>query len=331
MSLLKEINYTDYLADQVNAKEYKYVKSNIEEYNYLNESFEPEDNAKAMLPQRALEEIDKLYAENIFYLRKQPWADLLIKRIRKDVKRGFCQIIDIQPSMFIKFMRMIRPVLSLFSKAHIFTQTLNNLDSFYETTLGGCYIPSINRMYVVYRYINKTKFNLDTFKILLHEYCHYYAYRRHKEYVELFKGMCLKFYTSLVENVCTLVQNGNFDKETKIKLITIIMDGAFNYKSSRTSLRKMFNRLWDTNEEFANMYFQLLLSRRDYHKDSDMFSIAEEVLTKAYKAIGNDEIVNHIHRFNFSYQEFYCADEVVAIMSYYKPNTRPYLEMLRSL
>ena len=109
------------------------------------------------------------------------------------------------------------------------------------------------------------------------------------------------------------------------------MDGAFNYKSSRTSLRKMFNKLWDTNEEFANMYFQLLLSRRDYHKDSDMFSIAEEVLTKAYKAIGNDEIVNHIHRFNFSYQEFYCADEVVAIMSYYKPNTRPYLEMLRSL
>ena len=331
MSILKEIDYTEYVADKINENEFKFVKKNIEEYNYLNESFDPEDNAKAMNPQNALEEIDRLYAENIFYLRKQPWADLLIKRIRKDVKKGFCQIIDVQPSMFIKFMRMIRPVLSLFSKAHIFTQTLNDLDNFYETTLGGCYIPSINKMYVVYRYIDKTKFNLDTFKILLHEYCHYFAYKRHKEYVELFKDMCLKFYTSLVENICATFQNHKVSRETRIKIIAAIMDCAFNYKSNRNNLKKFLNRLWDIDSKFADTYFHLMLARRDYWKNDTYFTLAEELLIKAYRSLGNDEIVNHIAKFNFSYQELYCADEIVAIMSYYKPNTKPYLEMLRHL
>ena len=228
-------------------------------------------------------------------------------------------------------MRMIRPILSLFSKAHIFTQTLNDLDSFYETTLGGCYMPSTNKMYIVGKYIDKTRLNLDTFKVILHEYCHYYADKKHKEYIEIFKSMCLKFYTSLVENICNSIQDKTFDKETKIKLIATIMDGAFNYRLNRKRLRTMLSRLWDINNYFADAYFKMLFARRDYVKDNPMYTLAEEVLINAYKSIGNDDIVNHIHKFNFSYQEFYCADEVVAIMSYYKPNYKPYLEMLRSL
>ena len=109
------------------------------------------------------------------------------------------------------------------------------------------------------------------------------------------------------------------------------MDGAFNYRLNRKRLRTMLSRLWDINNYFADAYFKMLFARRDYVKDNPMYTLAEEVLINAYKSIGNDDIVNHIHKFNFSYQEFYCADEVVAIMSYYKPNYKPYLEMLRSL
>ena len=331
MSLLKEIEYSDYIADKVNLSEYNYIKTNINEYNYLNESFDPIDNIKSLDPKEAIEVINNLYEKNYLYLKKQPWADLLIKRIRKDVKRGFCQLVSVQPTVFIKFMRMIRPVLSLFSKAHIFTQTLNDLDSFYETTLGGCYMPATNKMYIVGKYIDKTRLNLDTFKVILHEYCHYYADKKHKEYIEIFKSMCFKFYTSLVENICNSIQDKTFDKETKIKLIATIMDGAFNYRLNRKRLRTMLSRLWDINNYFADAYFKMLFARRDYVKDNPMYTLAEEVLINAYKSIGNDDIVNHIHKFNFSYQEFYCADEVVAIMSYYKPNYKPYLEMLRSL
>ena len=331
MNLLKEMDYTEYIANKVNENEFKYVKNNIEEYNYLNEiSFDPVDYAKSATPQNALDIINNLYEKNYLYLAKQPWADLLIKRIRKDIKRGFCQLVSIEPSMFVKFMRMDRPVLALFSKAHLFTQTLNDLDSLYETGLGGCYIPSTNKMLIVARYIDRDRLNLDIFKIILHEYCHYYAEKRHKQYVELFKKMCLVFYTSLVETICKMI-NLDLNKESKMQLVAAIMDGAFNYKHNKNSLRKMLDRMWDIDSKFTDTYFHMLLARRDYVTNDNYFELANEVLTTAYGSIGNDQIRNHIDKFNFSYQEFYCADEIVAIMSYYKPNKRPYLEMLRTL
>ena len=175
MSLLKEMDYGEYLANQINSREYAYIKKNIEEYNYLNEvSFDPIDHMYAAEPKKALEIIDNLYDKNYLYLQKQPWANLLMKRIRKDVKRGFCQLVKVEPNIFMKFLRMIRPVLALFSKAHIFTQVLNDLDSFYNTSIAGCYIPSSNRMFIVAKYNDNTRLNLDLFKVVLHEYCHYF-------------------------------------------------------------------------------------------------------------------------------------------------------------
>ena len=325
------MDYTEYLAEQINTREENYIKNNIDEYNYLNESINFEDHMYGTEPKVALEIIDNLYEQNYLYLKKQPWADLLIKRIRKDIKKGFCILVKVKPSMFIKFLRMVRPVLSLFSKAHVFTQTLNDLDHFYETTIAGCYMPSTNKMYIVGKYNGKSKLNLDTFKVLLHEYCHYYADRKHSKYVELFKKMVLTFYTSLVENICETIQDKTYTDETKIKLITAIMDGAFNYRNDKKRLRQMLDRLYSIDSKFTRIYFQMMFARRDYHKDSELFNLAEVVLSKAYRAIGNEDIVNHIHKFNFSYQEFFCADEIVAIMSYYTPNKKPYLEMLRSL
>ena len=84
MSLLKEIEYSDYIADKVNEIEFNYIKKNIDEYNYLNEAFDPEDNVKAMDSKTAIEVINNLYEQNYLYLKKQPWADILIKRIRKE-------------------------------------------------------------------------------------------------------------------------------------------------------------------------------------------------------------------------------------------------------
>lgn len=330
MSILKEIDYSEYVSKLINLENTKFIKDNIDEYNYLREELNPLDYAVFLPTDKALEIINMLYDKNIFYLKKEPWAVLLIERIRKDVKKGFCKVMKIEPSLFIKFMRMIRPILSLFSKAHIFTQTLNDLDMFYNTAIGGCYIPNINKMYITYRYIDKTMFDLDTFKILLHEYCHYYSYRKHKEYVELFKDMCLTFYTSIVENICGRTDI-NFDKQTKIKLIATILDGVFNYRINNKKLQTMMSKLYDINETFATIYYRLILARKNFIVNDAYYSIAHEVLVKAYKDIGNTQISEHVSKFDFAYQEFYCSDEVVAIMSYYKPNSKPYLEMLRRL
>jgi hypothetical protein len=330
MSLLTEINYSDYIADQIKNEDKKYIEGNMREYKYWKESMDPLSHANFLPKDEALQKINRLYEKNIFYLQKEPWAKLLIERIRKDIKRGFCRLMVIDPSYFIMFMKMIRPLLSLFSKAHIFTQTLNDLDKFYNTTIGGCYIPDINRMYITYRYIEKSLFDLDTFKILLHEYCHYYSYRKHKEYMELFKEMCLTFYTTLVENICNATDI-EFSKETRIKLIATILDGVFNYRINGNRINRMLGRLYDISEVFATIYYNLIISRSRYITDNKYFNLAQELLQKAYRAIGNDQISDHVSKFIFTFQEFYVADEVVAVMSYYKPNTKPYLEMLRRM
>ena len=75
----------------------------------------------------------------------------------------------------------------------------------------------------------------------------------------------------------------------------------------------------------------MLVSRMTYDTSSDVFVNANVVIKEAYRAISDDITAEHIFKFDFSYQEFFCADEVVAIMSYYKPNYKPYLQMLESL
>lgn len=327
--IFDEVDYNTYLIDQY----WDRINSDPVELQEAT-SWDDLNNYPKLSSKDALAILDLIYTQNSYVLYKEPWYNLLFKRLKKDINNGFVSMIDIQPSLFQKTMRFITPMLKLFSKANLFTQVLNDTNKFYDTCLGGCYNGFYNKMFIVIQYIDKSQINLDMLKTILHEYCHFYARKKHKQYVQFFEGMVSKFYKALVESIIAVFKL-DIDKKTIQKLHETIMKWNFykleSFKAKKHNLAKCINELEDINDKFANLYINLLLSRYNYDTSSETFEISNEVIRRAYLAISDEVTSAHISRYDYSYQEYFCADEIIAIMSFYKPNYKPYLQMLESL
>ena len=282
----------------------------------------------------AMDVLDKIYTSNSYLLYKEYWPKLLLKRLVKDLKRGFVVMIDIQPSMFQKVIKTLYPVLKLFSGFNKIKQILDNSDAFYETSIAGCYSARVNKMIIVSKYIDKSNINLDLFKTVLHEYCHFYARKKHDMYISLFEGMVRKFYIGLI-NAIAEVFKLKIEEPVRKKLLESIMKWNFykldNFRNKTSNFSKCVDEMDEIHHDFAEIYTNMLLSRLRYEKDSNLFINSIECIRRAYLNISDEVTSGHIARFDYSYQEYYCADEIVAVMSFYKPNYKPYLQMLESL
>lgn len=327
--IFEEVSYNRYLIDQ----NWDKLEGNTSE---LTESFTGEtlDSYPKLSPKEALDILNNIYTQNSYLLYKEPWYNLLFKRLQKDIKRGFVNMIVIKPSAFQKAIRFITPVLKLFSKANFFTKLLNDTNMFYETSLGGCYMSKANKLLIVTEYIDKSNINLDMLKTILHEYCHFYARKKHDLYVKFFEEMVGKFYKALIEAICEAFKL-DIDRNTKKRLYDTIMKWNFykldNFKAKRFNFDKCVDELDLIHEEFTKLYVNMLLSKIQFKKNDDLFINSTEIIRRAYLAISDEVTSAHIAKYDYSYQEFYCADEIIAIMSFYKPNYKPYLQMLESL
>lgn len=328
VNIFEEVDYNTYLIEQY------WDKFNSESVELKEAAYKYDfDSYQKYSTDEAIRIIKLIYEKNMHVLHKEPWSDLLFKRLIKDIKKGFVTLINIQPTLFQSTMRLLTPILKLFSKANIFTKVLNDTNMFYETKIGGCYDTTKNRIIIVIKYINLLHIDLDTLKTVLHEYCHYYSRKKHTLYVQIFEPLVVRFYKKLVSSICENF-NLNLDSRTKQDLLDCILKNTFYQnigKKSKEDIFKWMYELKDINEAFSNAYINMLLSRITYDSSSDAFVNANVIIKDAYRAISDDITAAHIFKFDFSYQEFFCADEVIAIMSYYKPNYKPYLQMLESL
>ena len=281
----------------------------------------------------ALEILDTIYQQNSYMLYKEPWYKYLFIRLKKDIKRGFVSMINIQPSMLQKTIRFFSPLLSLFSGIEMFKNAVDETNMFYETCIMGVYNSYKNKMLIVVNYIDKSQVNVDMLKTILHEYCHFYARKQHDLYVKFFEGMVSKFYKEVVNAISTGFKL-NLDKATAQKLYESIMKWNFykldTLKTKKHNFQKCVEEMSDIHEEFARVYVNMLSSRISYNQDA-AYKNSAEVMRQAYAAISDQTIATHIVKVIYSYQEYYCADEIIAVMSFYKPNYKPYLQMLESL
>ena len=326
-NIFDEVDYNVYLIEQYWNK----LESNSIE---LTESPEYDFDSYSKLSSKdALEVLDHIYQQNSYALYKEPWYNLLFKRLKKDIQKGFVSMINVQPSLFQRTMRAITPILKLFSKINMFNDVLDDTNMFYETCIGGGYNIKSNKMLIVVKYIDKMQINLNMLKTILHEYCHFYARKKHPLYIKLFEDMVSKFYKTLINEICS-ISKLEIDKNTKQKLFETIMKWNFykldNLKAKKHNFEKCVSELENINQEFANRLINLLVSRVQFNK-GDAFTTSNEIIRRAYLAISDEVTATHIANFDYSYQEYYCADEIVAIMSFYKPNYKPYLQMLESL
>ena len=292
------------------------------------------DSYPKLTAKEALDVLEYIYQKNSYLLYKEPWYKLLFERLKKDIKKGFVSMIKIEPTLFQKTMHAILPVLKLFSKMNLFTQVLNDTKLFYETILCGCYSVDTNKMMIVVQYNNASQINLDMLKIILHEYCHFYARKKHTLYVNFFKGMLTKFYTGLIDGIDFSFKL-NLTPAIKKQLLDSIMKWNFykldNIKLKKHNFEKCVEEMGKIHPDFTNAYVNMLISRIQYKSDSDTFVTSNECMRRAYLAISDEVTSQHIINRTYCYQEYYCADEVVAIMSFYKPNYKPYIQMIESL
>lgn len=329
-NIFEEVNYNQYLIDQY----WDQLDSNTENLQEGAPNTYDFDSYPKLSPKDALDILDDIYTKNSYILYREAWYNLLFKRLKKDIKKGFVSMIIIEPTLFQKTMRFITPMLKLFSKANMFTKVLNDTNMFYETCVGGCYNGYKNKMLIVVKYINKTQINLDMLKTILHEYCHFYARKKHNLYIQFFEPMVSKFYRALIESINELFKL-NLDKQVIQQIHETIMKWNFHkldsLKTKKHNFEKCLDELEKINQQFTNLFVNLLLSRLKFDKSDEKFEISNEVIRRAYLAISDEVTATHIANFDYSYQEYFCADEIIAIMSFYKPNYKPYLQMLESL
>ena len=281
----------------------------------------------------ALDILDIIYQQNSYMLYKEPWYKYLFIRLKKDIKRGFVSMINIQPTMLQKTIRFFSPLLSLFSGIEMFKDALDKTNMFYETCIMGVYNSYKNKMLIVVNYIDKSQVNLDMLKTILHEYCHFYARKHHDLYVNLFEDMVGKFYKEVIK-ATSIGFKLNIDRVTAQRLYECIMKWNFykldNLKAKKHNFQKCIEEMSEIHEDFTTAYINMLSSRIEYKQD-DSYKNSAEIMRQAYSVISDPTIAAHIVQVIYNYQEYYCADEIIAVMSFYKPNYKPYLQMLESL
>lgn len=326
--IFDEVDYNAYLID----KYWDKFESNPIELTESPDEYDF-DNYPRLSTKDALTILDIIYQQNSYALYKEPWYNFLFTRLKKDLKKGFVSMINIQPTLFQRTVRFFSPMLRLFSSIEMFKDVLDKTDMFYETCIAGCYNSKTNKMLIVINYIDKPQINVDMLKTILHEYCHFYARKKHALYVQFFEGMVSKFYKTLIEAISHSF-NLNLDNITIQRLHESIMKWNFYKLESprvkKHNFEKCVEELGDINEDFVKIYMNMLRSRALYSQD-DAYKVSIEVMRQAYASISDQTIASHIAKIIYSYQEYYCADEIVAVMSFYKPNYKPYLQMLESL
>ena len=326
--IFDEVNYYSYLIEQ------NWPEPESDSLN-LNESIATEnfDHYPKLTPAESLKILEDIYKNNVYVLQNEKWYNLLFNRLKKDIQSGFVSMITIQPSISQKLIRWLYTKLKIFSNGHMFKKVFDDNKMFYETVIGGCYNDVNNKMYIVVKYLDKTILNIGLLKSVLHEYCHYYARMKHMEYIRLFKGMISKFYKTLIQSI-DLNFNLNLDKATIQQLHETILKWIFfntnNYKDNKHNFIKCIEDLAEINDEFTKCYVTLFIYRKTFNKNN-AYKVATAILMNAYQSISDAVTANNIMNSNYSYQEFYSADEVVAVMSFYQPNYKPYLQMLESL